>query len=435
MTDTADVVVIGGGTAGTVAAIECAKLGLDVRMVVDPAEATAIRTISLGSVDGIDSGAEHFAPGDRIDELRQELGLEAETLRERNTLLDTGSVCAQLPPNLVAGIPGNPLAAELTPFVSSAKFRAYADRVMPFLKIGEAQNLGQLVRQRYGRAVLERFTNPWCQAVYGLSADEVDVHRAAPRLNSMLTSFGSLSGAALALSAEPEPQLRLSAGLQQLQIALTARAENYAVTFVSARATSLSRAEDHWLVGLPDGALRARAVIAAIDPNELGWDRLPGVEGTVQQIQLLTALIQTQRPAQATGLLTSIDPMLRSASRPAARSAALLSQLPEGHDIIRVVTGTEAVDAEAQIISAAERLGAQGVRVLEVDSQAHTVLRPWVGLSDPQPGEAFTDETGTLEWTGQWASGSGLARVASHAHDSAHRVRKIALDLRLAAHS
>ena len=429
MSELADVVVIGGGVAGTIAAIECAKLGLDVCLISDGS--SAIRSVQLADVAGIDVAAETFSPEGPIDRLRTELGFEAETLLPRNTILDTGRVAAELPANVLAGIPGNPFAPDLAPFVPGARIRAYADRVMPFLKVGEAHQLAALVRQRLGQKLLDGFTDPYCRAVYGVPAEQVDLQRAAPKFNSTLTSLGTLSGAALALTANDATQLRLAGGLAKLMTAVSTRAENYAVRMVPARATTLARSENHWIVGTDSGVFRGRTVIGAVDPAGLGWDRLPGVTETATEVHVTNALVSVASVSAHTGLLCSEDPELLSAARPGARSQLLADAIGPGRDLIRTVGRTPA-DPIQSVREAATRMGVDVTELIAADSASWTVFRPWVRAEDPLPGGVLADDTETLEWTGQWTAGSGLDRVATHAHEVAHRMRTRAVTLRLA---
>lgn len=439
MVERADVVVVGGGLAGMIAAIECAKVGLDVRLVSDPELGGSVRSGQLGEIAGVDFGAESFTAEDEISQLCAELGIETETLRPRHTLLNTGLVTAPIPSTVVAGIPGEPFAPELSAFAPRAKLRAYSDRVMPVLKIGEAHNLGALVRQRLGPRIAERFTDPYCRAVFGLPANQVELTRAAPRMNSTMTSLGTLSGAALALSERPESAERVIGGLQSLVDAVRARAENYAVNFEAARVSEVHRIDDEWRVridaspGRAPRELCAHAVIAAVDPRTVGRPIDPRIAETAREVRVLTAIVSSGQAPRATGILWADDEALVSAAVPSMRSRHLSEQLQPTQDILRVVSRDVDVDPERTVRDAAALLAMESVSIRYLDIESWAVLRPWVGIDDPEPEGIHADETGTLEWVGQWAAGSGLARVARHAHEAAHRIRTRALELKLNA--
>lgn len=435
MNPTVDVVVIGGGVAGSAAALECAKFGLAVTLV-DDGLSTATRTIALGDVAGIDTGAESFSAGDSIDEMCTELGVQREVLRKRNTLLNTGVVTGPLPMEIVAGIPGNPFAAEVATFAPGARFRAYADRVMPMLKIGRVHGLAALVKQRLGRKMLVGLTDPYCRAVYRLPASEVDLDRIAPTFNSTLTSLGTLSGAALSVSAEPAEQLRVVGGMTRLTQALHQQLENYAVTMEQRHIVAVERAEEHWLVADESGAvLRARTVIAAVDPVGLGCPRPEGADALVEHRTIVTALVRASQTTEATGALWSDHAMLTGAAIADARSEQLQQQLADDQHVLQVTLREQPSNVDSIIAEVATLLGLGDVEVLEHDAHDWPVLRPWVGNADPVAGERVVDESETLEWTGQWVSGPGLARTTTHAREAARRIRRAAVELRVGEHS
>lgn len=430
-----DVVVIGGGIAGMVAALECAKLGVTVTLV-DDGTGGAVRTVAIGDVHGIDSGAESFTAEDAIGKLALELSVKTEVLHKRNTVLTTPMTSGELPEAVIAGIPGNPFSDQVARFAPHSKFRAYADRVMPLLKIGKVHGLAGLVQQRLGSRMLNGFTDPYCRAVYRLPAVDIDLDRIAPTLNSTLTSLGTLSGAALSLASEPAEQLRVVGGMQVLVDALRAQLENYAVTIDERHMVTIEHAEDHWVIADAEhNVLRARAVIAAVDPATVGWDRPVSVHPLVEERTIVTALVTTEPTSDATGALWSEHPELAGASLPATRSAHLHSQLEEQQQILQLTLKRTPDDLTDVLHEAANRLGLGSVELVESVTHSWPVLRPWVALGDPVAGDRVIDETESLEWTGQWVSGPGLARAASHAHDVAHRIRRKAIELRLSSNS
>jgi oxygen-dependent protoporphyrinogen oxidase len=205
-----DVLVIGGGIAGLVAARECAALGLSV-VVLEAADAPG-GALGRHEVAGLtlDSGAESFAVrGNAVAEFLRDLGLSDEIVQPNPV-----GAWLHLPPNRsgdapvtvpmpaagVLGIPGSPLADDVRRAIGwSGALRAYADRLMPVLKIGREHSLGELVQKRMGRKVLDRLVSPVAGGVYATDARDLDVDVVAPGLNKALTTVGSLSGAVLAL--------------------------------------------------------------------------------------------------------------------------------------------------------------------------------------------------------------------------------------------
>jgi oxygen-dependent protoporphyrinogen oxidase len=191
--------VIGGGAAGLVAARDCARPGFDVT-VVEAADVVG-GCVGRHEVAGIrlDSGAESFATrGGHVAKLLEELGL-ADAVVQPNSAgawLRLPDRTVPLPKGGMLGIPSSPLASDVVCVIGwPGALRAYVDRLMPVLTIGQERSLGVLVRKRMGRAVLDRLVNPVASGVYSAQADDLDLAVVAPGLNAALTRQGSLSGA------------------------------------------------------------------------------------------------------------------------------------------------------------------------------------------------------------------------------------------------
>lgn len=236
-----DVLVIGGGVAGLVAARACAHIGLSVT-VLEATDAVG-GAVAAHEVAGLalDSGAESFAVrrGTVADYLA-ELALSDEIVAPNpagawlHLPADgsvNGSVSVPLPQAGVLGIPGSPLADDVRRVIGwGGAWRAYLDRLMPVLKIGREHSLGELVEKRMGRRVLERLVEPVAGGVYSASAVDLEVDIVAPGLNSALTTTGSLSGAVIAMrGAAPAGSAigGLRGGMSTLIAALRADLELY----------------------------------------------------------------------------------------------------------------------------------------------------------------------------------------------------------------
>jgi oxygen-dependent protoporphyrinogen oxidase len=231
-----DVLVIGGGVAGLVAARECAHLGLSV-VVLEAANAVG-GAVGSHEVAGLtlDSGAESFAVrGNTVAEFLAALGLTDEIIEPNPAgawlhlpanRAGGPPVTVPLPAAGVLGIPGSPLATDVRRAIGwSGAVRAYADRVMPVLTIGRAHSLGELVEKRMGRKVLDRLVSPVAGGVYATDARDLEVDVVAPGLNKAITTVGSLSGAVAALrtAAPAGSAVRgLTGGMHRLVAALVA---------------------------------------------------------------------------------------------------------------------------------------------------------------------------------------------------------------------
>ncbi|MDJ0339845.1 FAD-dependent oxidoreductase [Cryobacterium sp. PH31-O1] len=262
MTTPIDVLVIGGGVAGMVAARECAQVGLSVTII----EATdAVGGPVAGHVlDGLslDSGAESFAVrGGTVAAFIEDLGLTDQVVapnvagawlhlpalpsRSRRSGTDA-AVSVPLPKAGVLGIPGSPLADDVRRVIGwSGSLRAYLDRLMPVLTIGREHSLGELVKKRMGARVLDRLVEPVASGVYTTSAVDLEIDVVAPGLNRALTTAGSLSGAVSALRAGAPAGSNvggLLGGMASLPAALVAALDRHNVTILtSTTAETLAR--------------------------------------------------------------------------------------------------------------------------------------------------------------------------------------------------
>jgi oxygen-dependent protoporphyrinogen oxidase len=245
-----DVIVIGGGVAGLVAARECAQVGLSVTVLeaTDAVGGAVASQVVAGLT--LDSGAESFAVrrGVVADYLGG-LGLSEEIVSPnpagawlRLPALRPGGepVSVPLPKAGVLGIPGSPLADDVRAAIGwGGAWRAWCDRLLPVLTIGREHSLGELVRKRMGRRVLERLVEPVASGVYSAPADDLEVDVVAPGLNTALTTTGSLSGAVMALRGAAPAGAAGSAvgglrgGMARLVVALTADLERLGVHVIT----------------------------------------------------------------------------------------------------------------------------------------------------------------------------------------------------------
>ncbi|TFD78227.1 protoporphyrinogen/coproporphyrinogen oxidase [Cryobacterium fucosi] len=249
-----DVIVIGGGVAGLVAARACARVGLGVTVL--EATSSVGGAVSSHEVAGLtlDSGAESFAVRrNAVAEFVDSLGLTGDVVAPNPAgawlhLPDEGpgggAISVPLPQAGVLGIPGSPLADDVRRVIGwGGACRAYLDRLMPVLTIGREHSLGDLVRKRMGRRVLERLVEPVTAGVYSSAADDLEIDVVAPGLNAALTTAGSLSGAVLSLrSAAPAGSAvaGLRGGMSRLVAALVADLEHFGVEILTdAPVTSL----------------------------------------------------------------------------------------------------------------------------------------------------------------------------------------------------
>ncbi|MCU1477366.1 MAG: hypothetical protein JWQ64_2059 [Subtercola sp.] len=199
------VVVVGAGVGGLVTARDLARAGFRVSVL----EATdhAGGCVATHTVAGIrlDSGAESFATrGGTVAAYLTELGLGPSLVspNSRGAWLQLQKSAAPLPKNTLLGIPGVPLATDVRVILGwSGSLRAQLDRVLPFVRVRKEADLGELVRRRMGKKVLDRLVAPVVSGVHSAHPDQVDVQAVAPGLTTAMTNQGSLSGAVMSLIA------------------------------------------------------------------------------------------------------------------------------------------------------------------------------------------------------------------------------------------
>lgn len=185
--------------AGLVVARECARPGFAVTLL--EASGRVGGSVAPLEIDGlvVDAGAESFAVrGGQVAGLLDDLGLTDDVVEPNpaGAWVRHGDRTVPLPKAGLLGIPSSPLARDVVEAIGwRAAMRAYLDRILPVLTIGQERRLGALVRKRMGAAVLERLVAPVATGVYSAQPDDLDVAVVAPGLNQALTRLGSLSGA------------------------------------------------------------------------------------------------------------------------------------------------------------------------------------------------------------------------------------------------
>jgi oxygen-dependent protoporphyrinogen oxidase len=393
-----------------------------------------------------------------VAELIAELGL-ADDVVEPNPAgawVRFGQQSVPLPRAGLLGIPSSPLATDVVRAIGwVGAWRAYLDRLMPVLKIGQERSLGVLVRKRMGAKVLERLVAPVATGVYSARPDDLDIEVVAPGLNSALTRLGSLSGAVGELRSRakagsavcgirggmwrlPEAlaeqlrqagaDLRLDAPVvavvpyeepsveQQLEADLDLEPGDDAETTATARESIPGR----WVVRLADGEqLSADVVIIAVPASsalgilvsasddlaplsELDWPEASSVE-------LVTLVLTDDRLAEAprgTGVLVADDEVSDVSAKAMTHSTAkwswLAESVGEGKHVVRLSYGRAGKPSETAVLTDAE------LRDLAV-ADAGTLLNIPLAASDVA-GFARTRWTNALPYAAL-GEGDRIARV------------------------
>jgi protoporphyrinogen/coproporphyrinogen III oxidase len=204
LADSADFIVVGGGVGGLVLARRLVLGGASVILL--EASTTLGGTVARQTVGGIelDAGAESFATrGDTVAGLARALGLGDDIVlpNPAGAWLQTARGSAfPLPANSLLGIPGSPLATDVVAIIGNrAGTRAFLETLIPSFYGAKAATLGELVRKRMGRAVLDQLVRPIARGVQSADANDLPLDQAVPGLRKALVREGSLARAVLDL--------------------------------------------------------------------------------------------------------------------------------------------------------------------------------------------------------------------------------------------
>ena len=473
------VVVIGGGMGGLVAARDLARPGFEVTLLEASDQlGGSVRRLELALADGsqvtVDAGAESFATrGGHVANYLDELHLDGETVQPNpaGAWLQLPGRAVPTPKGGMLGIPSSPLAKDVIAAIGwGGALRAYLDRLLPPVKIGQEHNLGRLVEKRMGRAVLENLVAPVTTGVYSAAPDQLDVAVVAPGLNPALTRTGSLSGAVMELRSGGPSKAGsavggIRGGMWRLADAVATDAARRGATLrTGARAIGLERADGRYLVRVAgheepieaDAVLidapsaEALPLLASVSPElqalaHAGWPEATTVE---------LATLSLDAPAldaapRGTGLLVSdrVDPgfvTAKAMTHITAKWSWVREQLPAGRHVVRLSYG-RAAGSGAGLPTASMTDAALRVRAL-ADASALTNIplsesmlvgfarvrwqnaQPLASIGQRQRLASLRDAVAHvegLEVTGGWIAGTGLASVIPHAREAAARLRGI----------
>ena len=485
------IVVVGGGVGGLVVARECARPGFDVTLL----EATdrvggPLAPLEIGDIT-VDAGAESFATrGGHVARLLEELGLADDIVSPNpaGAWVRHGRRSVPLPKAGLLGIPSSPLASDVVAAIGwGGAFRAYLDRLLPVLTIGQERRLGTLVRKRMGAKVLEQLVSPVVTGVYAAAPDELDVDVVAPGLNSALTRRGSLSGAVGELRAAAKAGSAaqgIRGGMWRLPVALAADIEaRGGVVRTNAEVASIEPWTDpqpgpevdaahepepqvdaadaglpaRWRVRLADGATLDADVVVVATPAGASLRLLAGAGAGMEElgslawpqassVELITLLLANDRLAEAprgTGVLVADAPggdvRAKAMTHSSAKWAWAAELAGTGRHLVRLSYGRAGRAPETQGMGdeAVGQLALEDAsRLLNIPLSASDLVAmartPWTNaLPYATVGQrerigqvrSSVEKIDGLEVTGSWLTGTGLASVVPDARDVAERAR------------
>ena len=207
-----DVVVVGGGVAGLVAARDLSGSGLSVLLLESsPVVGGKLRLHEVGGVR-VDVGAESMlARRPEAVGLVAELGLDVVHPAAGSAQIWTRGALRPLP-RTVLGVPLELDALATSGVLSDDGLaRARAETVLP---LGPADvSVAELLGSRLGHEVVDRLADPMLGGVYAGHADHLSAAATVPQVVAMVREHGSLLAAAAALPPPPPSPPPMFAGL------------------------------------------------------------------------------------------------------------------------------------------------------------------------------------------------------------------------------
>lgn len=429
------VTVIGGGLAGLVAALECAKVGMPVTVV--EASDRLGGCVAAAELDGrmLDVAADGFATsGGHVRALVDELGLGGSVVAPLPggrwiAGLPASSAhdgdAAPLPEGTVLGIPANPWAEDVRRFIGwRGAWRAYLDRLRPPLTIGHERRLGTLVRTRMGERVLDTMVAPVTRGLFGIEPDDIDVDAAAPGLNAALTRTGSLSGAVAQVLSEGQTRsegrterVSLEGGMRRLVDALERQLTDLGVDLRTGFRVSTARRDDSgWTVSREP--MRDEASTGAAEtPHPGSTDAEAGDTLTSDIVIVATDEAAARRLLEPVVVLpaaappASIDVVTLVVAEPA------LDARPRGHAVFP--TG----NAATRPATAAESSAATNLTIGPIATGLVHATATWAWLADGDPGTHVL----RLMFSAETTTGLSDADAVAAAVDEASALLGIAL--------
>lgn len=456
------VVVIGGGIAGLVAALDLAKAGL--RPLVLEAGPTCGGVVSAHRVAGLtlDAGAESFATArPAVADLIGELGLADRIVGPNPTgaWVRHRAGTAPLPASGFLGIPGHPWAADVRRVIGlPGAVRCGLDAVLPARAgVAAGTSLGAVVRSRMGRRVLDRLVEPVAGGVYAADPDALEVATVAPGLSAAMVGAGSLAGAARSLRGGGERPgsavATLNGGLHTLVEPLLAAIDQAGgVIRTGTTVTGLRRGTAGWTLDIDDGAgiLADRVIIAlpAAAAARLLEQAAPTISTPVLHapitgVLICTLVIDDHRldiAPRGTGVLVSTHATgvrAKALTHATAKWRWLADAAGAGRHVLRLSygrgNGTDLpVESELAAIALADAAELLAVALRRTDLVDHGVVRWPSALPAPRPGHAEAvqnlrnDLDGVeLAIVGAAVAGSGLAAVVGDARREAARLHAL----------
>lgn len=204
-----NVIIVGGGMTGLSAAFYlerlAARAGVALDVSVLEADARAGGKVLTHRQDGfvLEAGPDGFVPHKPAAiELVRDLGIEDRLLASNDEsrglafvkdgrLLTWPAGMGMLVPRRLGPLIGEPLLSW------RGKLRLFAERFVPPRRSEDDESVGDFVRRRCGREMLERVAEPLLSSLHVGDIDLMSLESSCPQLRALEQRFGSLTRAAL----------------------------------------------------------------------------------------------------------------------------------------------------------------------------------------------------------------------------------------------
>lgn len=400
--------VIGGGIAGLVAARRLVLGGRDVTVLeASDRFGGQVAWHTVGGLD-LDAGAESFATrGGAVARLASALRLGDDVVTPAASpawVHRADGTSFALPAAGVLGIPAVPLAADVIAAIGlRAAMRAQLDTLLPAAVGAKAGSLGELVRRRMGRAVLEQLVAPVVRGVHSREPDELTVERASPGLRQALLREGSLGHGVQSLRDRAPAGSQVAGirgGVTRLVDELLADLQRFGVELrTGARVDDVAPGE----VRVGGETLRGDVLIAA-----------PGVGATAapgRRVTLVTLVVEApdlDAAPRGTGVLVSADADVhaRALTHATAKWPWLAEVAGAGRHVLRL-----SYDGEGASVAQAER-DATAVLGMPIGRLDDSAIVTWE-RAGPR-----THAVDGMRYVGE-AGGTGLASIVDQAETEA----------------
>jgi oxygen-dependent protoporphyrinogen oxidase len=442
---TTTVAVVGGGITGLTAALTAMRSGSRV-VLIEAAERLGgkIRTDSVAGAH-VEAGADWFVTNrPEALELCRELGLEDELVPPAVGGVHVWSRgrLRPFPTGFVRGIPTSAGAVLRCDFLSwSGRLRALADLAWPRRLTGDDLSIGEFVRRRFGREVLERLVDPMLAASRSGAADDMSLAAGAPEIDSAARSHRSVMRALGGNIETDSGFVGLRGGMQQLIDALQ-RALGAADVRTGTQVVGLAKTGGGYALELADGeAIVADGVILAVPAfavasllGEVSAEAAAVLRTIDYAPAVVVGLVYDSAnlavPREASGFLVP------SSDRRVLTAAAWFSAKwphaapPDGGTVIRCFAGDAALGLDDGDLVAAIRSELGEIAGIHVDPRAAHVVRWERALPLYTVGhltrvaaarDALSDYPG-LAIAGAGYEGSGLPACIAQGQDAARRV-------------